>query len=268
MTDQQAAKSHSRARFSQYAQGYVTSETHSGGSDLDRLAVFADPQPDWTAVDIATGGGHTALKLAPHVRRMIATDYAPVMLMTARDAISAKAVSNVDYVPADAENLPFADSSVELVVCRVAAHHFPDIFKFVQESARILKPGGKLVIQDHVLPDDAKDAAYIEAFERLRDPSHYQALSEYEWRGVFLDAGLTVDQVELLLRRAKMLGWAERQGCTPEVIERLHILMVQAPAGVVEWMQIECAGTDDAAFDHTYVLIAGTKKWFQKDDDL
>src|SRR5664279_2949408 len=73
-------KAHSRERFSQFAQGYVTSDTHSQGFDLDRLLEFAAPQADWLACDIATGGGHTALKIAPYVRRMIATDYAPTML--------------------------------------------------------------------------------------------------------------------------------------------------------------------------------------------
>ncbi len=260
MSSDEQAKAHSRARFSQYAQGYVTSDTHSRGSDLDRLLEVAAPQPDWVGVDIATGGGHTALKVAPFVKRMIATDYAPTMLDSARDFITSKGVSNVDYIPADAENLPFSDSSVDLVTCRIAAHHFPDIFKFVRESARILKQGGRLVVQDHLLPDDKQAAAYIEAFETLRDPSHVRALDEYEWRGDFLDADLTVDHVEKLARHAKMLPWAERQGCTPDVIERLHILMVQAPQPVAEWMNIQCAGTADASFDHVYILIAGTKR--------
>ncbi|MFN8529023.1 MAG: hypothetical protein U0670_10455, partial [Anaerolineae bacterium] len=112
---------------------------------------------------------------------------------------------------------------------------------------------------DHVLPDDKPAAEYIEAFERLRDPSHHQAFTEYEWRGMYLDAGLTVDFSELMAREAKMIPWAERQGCTPEVIERLQVMMVQAPAAVAEFYEMKCAGTADAGFSHRYVLIAGTK---------
>src|SRR4051794_1763461 len=185
-------KAHVRERFSQFAQGYVLSETHSQGADLDRFLEVAAPQADWLACDIATGGGHTALKIAPHVRRMIATDYAPTMLATAREFILGQQATNVDFVPADAESLPFAENAFDLITCRVAAHHFPDISRFVQESARALKPGGRFVVQDHVLPEDAKAAAYVEAFERLRDPSHNRALADYEWRGAYLDAGLTV----------------------------------------------------------------------------
>lgn len=256
----QDPKAHSRERFSQYAQGYVTSDVHSQGADLDRLLEIAAPSADWLGIDIATGGGHTALKLAPHLRRMIATDYAPTMLEAARQFISTKSVTNIDFVPADAEKLPFADNSIDLVACRVAAHHFPSIFRFIQEAARVLKVGGRLIIHDHLLPEDKNAAEYIEAFDTLRDPSHNRALNETEWRADFLDAGLTVDHAEMLRRHAKMLPWAERQGCSAEVIQKLHIMMVQAPKTVADFINIQCAGTDDASFEHVYMLIAGTKK--------
>ncbi|NDJ63118.1 MAG: class I SAM-dependent methyltransferase [Chloroflexi bacterium] len=253
------AKSTSRDRFSRFAAGYVTSATHAQGHDLDRLLALSEAQPTWIALDIATGGGHTALKLAPHVRRVIATDYALPMLDAARAFIDAQGLENVRYAPADAENLPFAANRFDLVTCRIAAHHFPDAYRFVCESARVLKPGGRLIVQDHLLPDDAQAAKYIEAFERLRDPSHHQAFADYEWRGMCLDAGLIVDHSEPLRRAAKMIPWAERQGCSPAVIERLHILMVQAPEAVAAWMNIQCAGTADAGFDHVYTLIMGRK---------
>jgi ubiquinone/menaquinone biosynthesis C-methylase UbiE len=259
MSSSDDQKAHSRERFSQYAHGYVTSDTHSKGSDLERLLEIAAPQPEWDALDIATGGGHTALKIAPYVKRMVASDYSAAMLEEARAFITAKGAANVAFQLADAENLPFESASFDLVTCRIAAHHFPDVFRFVQQSARVLKSGGRLVVQDHVLPDDKDAADYIEAFEKLRDPSHGRAYNEYEWRGMLLDAGLTVDHSELLARSANMLAWAERQGCSPDVIERLHVLMVQAPDAVREFYNMRCAGTDDAEFDHRYIMIAGTK---------
>ncbi len=252
-------KVHSRERFSQFAQGYVTSPTHSQGRDLDRLLEVAAPQADWLACDLATGGGHTALKIAPHVRRMIATDYAPTMLANARAFIESKDVPNVAYVPADAEALPFAANSFDLITCRIAPHHFPDVYAFVREAARALKPGGRFVVQDHLLPEDQKAAAYLESFERLRDPSHNHALSEYQWRGDFLDSGLTVDHVEVLRKKANLVSWAERQGCAPDVVQHLQILLVQAPAAVADHLKPTAAGTPDASFDHVHILISGTK---------
>jgi ubiquinone/menaquinone biosynthesis C-methylase UbiE len=247
-------------RFSRFAAGYVSSPTHHQGSDLDRLLEIAAPQPSWLALDVATGGGHTALKLAPHVRAVAASDLSMSMLAEAQTFLRAQGARNLIYLCADAERLPFAEGAFDLVTCRAAAHHFPDAFKFVQEVARVLKSGGRLVVQDHLLPDDEAAADYIEAFETLRDPSHQRAFNEAEWRGMFLDADLVIDHVERLTRPTKMIPWAERQGCTPDIIERLHVLMLQAPETVKAWMQIVCAGSDDAGFDHVYILIAGHKK--------
>jgi len=252
-------KAHSRERFSQYAQNYVTSSGHAKGDELSRLVEIAAPQPDWLALDVATGGGHTALKFAPHVRRVIASDYAPTMLKTAQAHIQKQGVNNVLFTPADAENLPFAANSFDLITCRIAPHHFPDVFRFVTEAARVLKPGGLLLVQDLTTPEDERAARYVDAFERLRDPSHVRCYAEYEWRGVYLDAGLMVEHSEIHRRAANMLEWAGHQGSSDYVIERLHVMMVQAPAVVKEWLNIRCAGTADATFDHVYVIIAGRK---------
>ncbi len=252
------AKAHSQARFSQFADRYVTSETHSAGDDLERLLEVSAPQAHEIALDIATGGGHTALRLAPFVRHMIASDYALTMLNAARAFVAPQA-ANVSYSGADAENLPFAAHSFDLITCRIAAHHFPDIYRFVVECARVLKTGGRLVIQDHLVPHDARDKAYVEAFERLRDPSHVRALDEYEWRGVYLDAGLTVEHAEPLRRPVKLLPWAQRQDNPPEVIERLQVLLAQAPEPVATFIGARDAGTPAAGFDHVYMLISGRK---------
>ena len=80
MKPDQEAKSRSQERFGQFAERYVTSQSHAKGSDLDRLFEIANPQADWLVLDVATGGGHTALKFAPHVQSVIASDLTFKML--------------------------------------------------------------------------------------------------------------------------------------------------------------------------------------------
>jgi ubiquinone/menaquinone biosynthesis C-methylase UbiE len=251
-------KSQAQERFGKFAQGYVDSKTHAQGGELARLLELAQPQSDWLALDVATGGGHTALAFAPHIRQVVAYDLTPLMLQAARKFITQQ-VENVAFVAGDAENMPFADARFDLITCRIAAHHFPDVFKFAQSCRRVLKPGGTLLIQDIVLPDDEKAARYVDSFEKLRDPSHNRAYAEYEWRGTFLDAGLSVDSTEIILKRHEFLPWAQRQGCTPEVIERLQVMLLRAPQTVLDWMQPEYAGTDYATFCNRHLIIRGRR---------
>ncbi|MCE2473675.1 MAG: methyltransferase domain-containing protein, partial [Anaerolineae bacterium] len=92
-----------------------------------------------------------------------------------------KGVSNVSFQEADAEDLPFESDQFDLVTCRIAPHHFPDAQRFLRECARVLRPGALLILQDQLLPDDNEAAQFVDAFERLRDPSHNRAFNEAEW---------------------------------------------------------------------------------------
>lgn len=253
-------KSLTADRFNRFAERYVTAGQLGAAPELLKLLDLVQPKPTDVVLDIATGGGHTALTFAPHSGQVFATDLALGMLEAARANITRKgAGDNVQYVACDAEGLPFADGTFDVVTCRIATHHFPDPFRFVMEAARVLKSGGRLAIQDQLTPPDERAGRYMDSFERLRDPSHVRVYNELEWRGMYLDAGLTVDHVEEARHRTTLTVWAERQDCTPEVIERLHILLARAPKEVSAWLRPEAAGTSAATFDHVYILICGTK---------
>ncbi|MCB9451312.1 MAG: methyltransferase domain-containing protein [Anaerolineaceae bacterium] len=254
-----SSKAQSQERFNQYAQGYVTSKTHAKGGELERLLTIADPQPEWVALDIATGGGHTALKFAPHVAHVTASDITPNMLDAARNFITGQGITNVDFQLADAENLPFEDDHFDLVTCRIAPHHFPNAAQFVREAVRVLRPGGLLLVQDQVAPEDYVAKCYTNTFEQLRDPSHNQVFTEGEWVALFEAAGLTVEHTEQLVKRHEMVHWAEMQGCTPFDIEQLQVLLQVAPPLAAAWMQAERVGTPEASFANHHILIAGHK---------
>jgi ubiquinone/menaquinone biosynthesis C-methylase UbiE len=259
-TPEQDSKSLSRQRYSQFAQSYVDSQDHAKGTDLDRLIDIAQPRPDWVVLDVATGGGHTALKFAPLVKQLVATDITPRMLEAAQRFISDQNVANVSFKLADAEALPFAAGEFDLVTCRIAPHHFPDCARFVRSSASVLKAGGLLLVQDHVLPQDEPAARYVDDFERLRDPSHNRAFSEPEWIALFEAAGLEVSHTEQLVKEHTFLSWVERQRCPPDVIQRLNRMIQQAPAAVKAWLRPRRFGTPEATFVNHHILIAGRKR--------
>ena len=254
-----AIKQTTQARFARAAAHYVADSTFRQAAELTRMVEIIKPQSGWHMLDVATGGGHTALAFAPHVSRVNASDITPAMLTAARDHVQSLDVSNVYFCVADAENLPFADNLFDLVTCRIATHHFPDVFRFMQNAARVLKPGGHLLIQDHLGHDDKRVTQYTDAFQRLRDPSHVRVFPDYMWRGLFLDVGLQVDHTERLQKRHELLPWAKRQSCPPDVIERLQVLLLRAPEAVKAWMQPEYAGTPYATFSDWHLIISGRK---------
>ena len=257
MPDRKDQKSLSQQRYSQFAQSYVSSSSHAKGADLDRLLELARPQAAWIVLDVATGGGHTALKFAPHVAQVIATDLTPRMLEAAANHIAGKGVENVVFELADAEDLPFEPATFVLVSCRIAPHHFPDVARFVCESARVLRPGSVLLVQDHVLPADDAAGRYVDAFERLRDHSHNRAYNETEWRRMFQEAALTVEHTEQVIKRHEFAGWVNRQGCTADVVAQLEKMVAQAPAAAAAWLQPRDFGSAAATFVNHHIIIAG-----------
>lgn len=219
----------SRRRFGAHAERYVSSPDHQTGESLDRLVALAAPRPEWRALDIATGGGHTALALAPLVREVVASDLTPGMLAAAERFIRGKGVTNVSFREADACALPFVDSEFDLVTCRVAPHHFPDAALFVRECARVVKSGGTVIVIDNVVPEDPAAASHINAVEKTRDPSHVRAYAEPEWVGFFRDAGLRVERVERFRKRRDFDFWTGMQSVDEPVKARLRAMFLEAP---------------------------------------
>ena len=259
MTDAGDSKKLSRERYGRFAESYVESRSHAKGWDLDRLIEIVAPRADQTVLDVATGGGHTALKMAPHVRRVVATDLTPEMLVAARTFVEEQGATNVEFQPADAENLPFEAGEFDLVTCRIAAHHFPDAGRFVGEVARVLKPGGLFWLQDHVLSEDPATADYADGFEKLRDPSHNKAYSERQWREMIEASGLQVEHAEQIVKRHPFDSWTRRQQCSPEVVRELTRRLEQAPSAAREWMQPLGLGTDELSFVNHHLLISGRR---------
>jgi SAM-dependent methyltransferase len=223
-------------QFGAHAAAYATSPVHAKGASLGRLVELVKPQRHWQALDIATGAGHTAAAFAPHVAHVIASDITEEMLDEARKLAAAKGLGNMEMATADAEALPFADSRFDLVTCRIAAHHFPDVPRFVAEVRRVLKPCGTFALVDNISPDALSTPGFSEAelgdaavaynaFEKLRDKSHGRCLGLAEWCAVIAAAGLTVLHREILPKAMELAPWATRMDADAATIERLRAML-------------------------------------------
>jgi ubiquinone/menaquinone biosynthesis C-methylase UbiE len=225
-------KSLVQEQFGAHAAAYATSAVHAKGASLGRLVELVRPQATWHVLDVATGAGHTAAAFAPHVARVIASDLTDAMLAEAGKLAVAKGLANIHTTKADAEALPFDDAGFDLVTCRIAPHHFPDVARFVAEAARVLKPGGVFAVVDNIAPDgestpgfasaDLEEAARAyNAFEALRDPSHGRCLGLAEWTRVMTQQGFTVVHKERLPKDMAFAPWAQRMGADAATMQRL-----------------------------------------------
>src|SRR5690348_15324276 len=92
--DSTAKKAQVQDYFSRTAESYVASFSHRAGDDLRRLIELGEWSPEQHALDVATGGGHTALAVAPHVARVTVTDLTPRMLEKAHEYLRSQGVRN------------------------------------------------------------------------------------------------------------------------------------------------------------------------------
>jgi SAM-dependent methyltransferase len=80
--------------------------------------------------------------------------------------------------------------------------------KFVQEAARVLRPGGHFLLIDGTVPDDDPETEeWLHSVEKWRDPSHGQFLSRKAWQDLAKQAGLKVVRSELHPRKQPDLNW-------------------------------------------------------------
>ena len=193
--------------WSDRAASYLESDAHRAGADLDLLVTWAAGAA--TALDVATGGGHVARRLRESGVRVVTCDPAPGM---GPDVICR------------AEELPFADSSFDVVTCRTAAHHFADPAAAVAEMARVARH--RVLIVDTLNMGDAAEQA-----EKLRDPSHVRNYSLEEWRAFLAAAGLDLEEEVVLPHEIDFPSWLERTACTGREATRVRELWGDRVAG-------------------------------------
>lgn len=226
----QQIKAKVQDQFGKNAEKYVASESHAKANDLSEMIDWLKPESQHVALDIATGGGHVTKALAPHVGQVFSTDLTLPMLEAAKKHLDATC-KNLFYVQADSESLPFLENTFDIVVCRIAAHHFPNPGKFVCEVSRVLKPGGRFLLIDNVAPEQGDLDVYMNQLEKLRDESHVRCYSTMEWKQWFEQAQLHYEQGVLRKKTHNFPVWVRR---TTETDEQVRLVEEHILAGSAE----------------------------------
>lgn len=255
MTSKQAT----RGQFAPAADAYAVSPGHAAGRDLDRVVELVQPRPDMLVLDVATGGGHVAAALAPHVRAVIASDLTGAMAARAQGLAGERGLTNVVGATADAEDLPFATAAFDAVTCRIAPHHFADLAASVAEIFRVLRPGGVFVVEDSTVPDDDSEAAeFLNAIEAWRDPTHVRSISPSAWADLLQRTGFRPEPAELFPKRHPLTAWFDRSRTPTAARRRVLDALAGAPDSIKARFQVEFDADDPVAYtDHKVVIRAG-----------
>ena len=245
-----------RAQWSAVAEHYGTGWSHATGPDLAWLVEALEPQPGDRAIDIGAGAGHASLAVAPHVAHVDAIDPTPAMLAVAARLAAERGIANVTFTAATAEALPFPDATFDLAVSRFSIHHWPDPSAGLREAARVLRPGGHIVLVDLVAPEDARLDGFLNAVEVLRDATHGRTPRPSDWRAALAAAGLAGDIVREWRFRHATDDWLDRTSPPAWRADAARRMLREAPALARDAFEID---PDGAGFTVGAVVVAATR---------
>jgi ubiquinone/menaquinone biosynthesis C-methylase UbiE len=246
-----------RQQFDQTARAYSTAPLFVQGQDLQWLVQAADLTPDMTVLDVGCGAGHTALAFAPYVQQVIGVDLSSQMLTEARQNLSQRGLTNVQFQVASATALPFSDRSFDRVTCRFAAHHFSSLSSALQEIQRVLKPGGCFLAVDVISPEAENLTTFINHIEQLRDPSHFWEWQVSQWQTAIAEAGMAFNLMKQWRLPIDFTDWVTRQQTPPAQIRALEICLDHADPDIQAALQI--TAPPQRTFQLWAALVQGTK---------
>jgi len=237
--------------FSKRSERYVNSATHADPDVLGRVVQFARVEAPSLALDIGTGTGHTAFALADAGASVVGFNITPEMIQQARRHIPTDS-GDIRFVQGDAHTLPFSSSAFDIVTCRRTAHHFLDIPPTLAEMARVLRPGGRMVIDDRSVPEDDTVDAFVNNIDCIHDPSHVREYGVSAWRSMIEAAGLRLLDTQPYTQHRPIADYVK--GIQDENADRLKDYVQQADKAILEKIQLK-----DNAYTHWFVTIAAER---------
>jgi len=201
-----------REEFARQAPEFAAKHSFFGDQDIaEWIATHLPLETHDSVLDVCGGAGHLSRRLADRAREFVVIDLTPEVMDAGRQGAEDEGVGNVRFVEGDAASMPFEDGSFDVAVSRFAFHHLEDPRAVALEMARVVRPGGHVAIVDMV------DGGHRHnELERLRDPSHTNALPEEELMSLLREAGTSVVARDERRQAIPAKPWIERAHTTTE----------------------------------------------------
>jgi ubiquinone/menaquinone biosynthesis C-methylase UbiE len=175
-----------RRRFDRWARSYENDRRSRFNAKPQQAALAAlDLQPHERLLDVGCGTGAAVRAAAATVERAVGVDLSPQMIARAREL--ATDVPGAEFVVGDSEQLPFESGEFDAVLCTASFHHYPNPRKATAEMARVVAPGGRLVIADGVA--DHWPARIADRILRVVDRGHVRLYRTKELAQLMQAAG-------------------------------------------------------------------------------
>jgi SAM-dependent methyltransferase len=218
-----------RDEFTHQTDAFARAEALKVEETLGALVALAPADPEARWLEVACGPSMVGRELAPKVGSVHGVDLTPAMIEKAREEALREDLGNVEFGMGDATALEFEDGSFDGAITRFSLHHIPAPRRVVEEMARVVRPGGWVVISDHARDDDPATGLWSEEIERLRDPSHWASLTPARLRAIGEAAGLELDREELLPFELNFVEWRERSSGGPSAAALIDRVLAEAP---------------------------------------
>ncbi|OFW62761.1 MAG: hypothetical protein A2Y74_07530, partial [Actinobacteria bacterium RBG_13_63_9] len=166
--------------------------------------------------------------------------------------------ASVVLEPADPHELPFPDSTFDIAGCGPSFHHLTSPRIALGEMARVLRPGGRAVIEDIIASEQAVRARYQDRLERLRDRSHAGYLRLSQIIAYAGQTGLTLRSIQVQDLPREFNEWLIGGRSSPGLIEHIRRLMVGAVEADLSGLRIHLVD-DSVLFTQQLAWIVAEK---------
>lgn len=228
--------------FTRQAEAFNRSAVANADELLELILELAAPSSGEHWLEAACGPGIIARRLAPRVAEVRGIDATPAMVDLARREAARQGASNAYFELGDVTALACGDESFDGLVARFALHHIPAPRRLVHEAARVVRPGGRIVMVDHVADSDLDSFMWTQEVERLRDPSHWASLPLQALRELGSSADLQPVDERIVSMTLDFEDWLERGSAGPVAAELVRRLVDERSAGTARFRLGDEAG--------------------------